>query len=62
VHQDAIEGDLNATCNVTDIAATVTDGKLEKLDNLPEADELSARTKVKRKTGKALDSIVSVPE
>jgi hypothetical protein len=55
----AIEMGLCSTTNVMDITVTVTDGKLMKLDNLPEADDLKARFAVKSKTGKALTQIVA---
>ena len=55
----AIEMGLCSTTNVMNITATVTDGKLVKIDNLPEADDLTARFAVKSKTGKALTSIVA---
>ena len=57
--KQAIEQGLCSTMKVTDITATVTDGKLEKLDNVPEAEDLAARFAVKSKTGKALTSIVA---
>ena len=57
--KQAIELGLCSTTNVTNITVTVTDGKLVKIDNLPEADDLAARFAVKSKTGKALTSIVT---
>lgn len=57
--KQAIEQGLRSTTNVQTISVTVTDGKIMKLDNLPEADELAARFAVKSKTGKALTSIVT---
>lgn len=57
--KQAIEQGLRTTTSVANITATVTDGKIIKLENLPEPDELAARFAVKSKTGKALTSIVA---
>ncbi|MBV8762600.1 MAG: hypothetical protein JO257_35270 [Deltaproteobacteria bacterium] len=58
--KQAIEKGLRTTTKVADIEVTVTDGKIMKLDKLPEPDDLADRFAVKsQKTGQALTSIVS---
>jgi hypothetical protein len=57
--KQGIEEGLISTTKVSDIEAKVTDGKVMKLDNLPEPDDIAAKFKVKSSSGKALDSIVS---
>jgi hypothetical protein len=57
--KQGIEDGLISTTKVSTIEASVTDGKVLKLENLPEPDDITAKSKVKSKTGKALDSIVS---
>jgi hypothetical protein len=57
--KQAIEQGLRTTTKVQNIEVTVTDGKIMKLENLPEPDELAERFAVKSKTGKALTSIVA---
>lgn len=57
--KEAIEQGLRTTTKVGNIECTVTDGKIMKLENLPEPDELAARFAVKSKTGEALTSIVA---
>jgi hypothetical protein len=57
--KQAIEQGLRTTTNVQDITAVVTDGKIVKLENLPEPDDLAARFAIKSKTGNALTSITA---
>jgi len=57
--KQAIEDALRKTTAVSSIEVTVTDGKLMKIDNLPEPDDIAAKFAVKSKTGKALTSIVT---
>ncbi|HEY4056579.1 MAG TPA: hypothetical protein VGM39_08215, partial [Kofleriaceae bacterium] len=57
--KQAIEAGLSSTTKVSGIVVTVVDGKLEKIDGLPEADDLAKRFSTKSKTGEALGSIVS---
>lgn len=57
--KQAIEQGLRTTTKISSIEVTVTDGKILKLDNVPEPDELAARFAVKSKTGKAMTSIVA---
>lgn len=59
VIKECIDGSLNAGTKRTNIAAVVKDGKIEKIDNLPEGDELAAEFKTRSKTGKAIDGITS---
>jgi len=60
--KQAIEKGLRSTTKVDEITVTVTDGKIMKLDKLPEPDEIAERFAIKSKTGKALTSIVAIPE
>lgn len=57
--KQGIEMGLCSTMNVSNITATVTDGKITAIDNVPEAEDLAARFAVKSKTGKALTQIVA---
>jgi hypothetical protein len=57
--KQAIEAGLSSTTKVEGIVVTVVDGKLEKIENLPEPDALAARFAVKSKTGTALGSVVT---
>ena len=57
--KQAIEQGLRTTTKVANINAVITDGKVMKLENLPEAEDLVARFAPKSKTGKALTSIVA---
>jgi hypothetical protein len=57
--KQAIEKGLRTTTKVDEITVTVTDGKIMKLDKLPEPDEIAKRFAVKSKTGEALTSIVA---
>lgn len=57
--KEGIELGLGATLKGTNILATVTDGKITKLENVPEAEDLAARFSVKSTTGKALNQIVA---
>ena len=57
--KQAIEAALRKTTAVQTIEVTVADGKIMKLDNLPEPDQITEKFAVKSKTGKALTSIVA---
>ena len=60
--KEAIEGGLISTTKKSDITADVKDGKVLKLDKLPEPDDIKADFAVKSKTGKALDQIVATDD
>lgn len=60
VIKECIEGAIKTAPKCTSVTALVKDGKVEKLDNLPEGSDIAAHFKTQSKTGKALEQITSI--